>query len=238
METNNVMLDIHDLVVHYGKAPALRGVSLDVGKGEVVAILGANGSGKTTLLNTISGFLVPRAGQVSINARVLTGQAPHVVFREGVAHVSQHRDLFGQLSVRDNLILGAAVKGDRSDKALELVYAKFPRLKERAAQRTITLSGGEQQMVAIGRALMSQPEILLFDEPSAGLAPKFVDEIGRIMQDLKDESRTMLLVEQNMRLAMGVADRFYVLRDGDVVAHGTGEELRSDFNELAKRHYL
>ncbi|TFL10288.1 ABC transporter ATP-binding protein [Pusillimonas caeni] len=232
------MLDVRDLVVHYGKAPALRGVSLDVGKGEVVALLGANGSGKTTLLNTISGFLVPRAGQVSINARVLTGQPPHVVFREGVAHVSQYRDLFGQLSVRDNLILGAAVKGDRSDTALELVYAKFPRLKERSAQRTITLSGGEQQMLAIGRALMSQPEILLFDEPSAGLAPKFVDEIGRIMQELKEESRTMLLVEQNMRLAMCVADRFYVLRDGQVVAHGTGEELRSDFSELAKRHYL
>lgn len=235
---NRVMLDVRDLVVHYGKAPALRGVSVRVDKGEVVALLGANGSGKTTLLNTISGFLVPRSGQVSVNTHVMTGQPPHAIFREGIAHVSQYRDLFGQLSVRDNLILGAAVKGDRSETALAAVYAKFPRLEERATQRTITLSGGEQQMLAIGRALMSQPQIMLFDEPSAGLAPRFVDEIGRIMQDLKNESRTMLLVEQNMRLAMCVADRFYVLRDGEVVGHGTGEELRSDFSELAKKHYL
>jgi len=232
------MLEVRDLVVHYGKAPALRGVSLNVKQGEAVALLGANGSGKTTLLNTISGFLNPVSGEVSMHARRLTGLPPHAVFREGVAQVSQNRDLFGQLSVRDNLVLGAAVKGDSSEAALEAVYAKFPRLRERIGQRTITLSGGEQQMLAIGRALMSKPQIVLFDEPSAGLAPKFVDEIGRIMQALKDEGRTMLLVEQNMRLAMSVADRFYILRDGEVAGEGSGEELRRDFNELAKKHYL
>jgi branched-chain amino acid transport system ATP-binding protein len=238
LDTTNVMLEVRDLGVRYGKATALRSVSLDVRQGEVVALLGANGSGKSTLLNTISGFLRPVAGHVSMNARRLTGMAPHAVFREGVAQVSQYRDLFGQLTVRDNLVLGAAVKGDSSESALEAVYAKFPRLRERLGQRSITLSGGEQQMLAIGRALMSQPQIILFDEPSAGLAPKFVEEIGRIMQTLKSEGRTMLLVEQNMRLAMSVADRFYVLRDGAVAGQGSGEELRDDFSELARKHYL
>jgi branched-chain amino acid transport system ATP-binding protein len=238
LDKNDIMLEVTDLQVRYGKAVALRNVSLRVRRGEVVALLGANGSGKTTLLNTISGFLRPASGHVAMNGMQLTGQPPHSVFRAGVAQVSQNRDLFGQLSVHDNLILGAAVLGDRSDNALNDVYDKFARLKERTGQRTITLSGGEQQMVAIGRALMSRPRIMLFDEPSGGLAPKFVDEIGRIMQRLKGEGKTMLLVEQNMRLAMSVADRFYILRDGEVAGEGSGEELRHGFKELAHKHYL
>ncbi|OJU85189.1 MAG: ABC transporter ATP-binding protein [Shinella sp. 65-6] len=238
METNDFFFRVEDVHVHYGKAAALRGVSLGVRRSEVVTLLGANGSGKTTLLNMVSGFLPLTAGDVQIGGRSIKGRPPHAVVRTGVVQVSQYRDLFPQLSVRDNLVLGAAVRGDDSDEALESVYAKFPRLKERHAQKAITLSGGEQQMLAIGRALMTRPEIILFDEPSAGLAPMFVDEIARIMRELKDEGRTMLLVEQNMRLAMNLADRFYILRDGEVREEGDCDHLRANFDALARTHYL
>jgi branched-chain amino acid transport system ATP-binding protein len=215
----------------------LRDASLEVGEGEAVALLGANGSGKTTLLNAICGFLPHTAGTVTLGGAAIGGLAPHRIFQRGVVQVSQARDLFGSMTVLDNLLLGA-VRRDRPGPEIEEIFGYFPRLKERQQQIARTLSGGEQQMVAMGRALMSAPRLLLLDEPSGGLAPRFVDEIGNIVRALKQQGRTMLLVEQNLALAASVADRFYILRDGETVASGDGAALRQDRREFARTYYL
>lgn len=235
---DDTMLSIHNLAVSYGKSAAIKNVSCDIRAGEVVTLLGANGAGKTTLLNTISGFLLPAAGEIRVQGEVITGAAPHRVFQHGVIQVSQSRDLFPSLSVLENLELGGATRRDRLKDDLDKVFGYFPRLAERRRQLAGTLSGGEQQMLAISRALMGRPKMLLLDEPSGGLAPRFVAEIGRIIALLKEAGSTMLLVEQNMSLALSVADRFYILRDGMIVHSGGATELGTDFGRLAQRYYL
>ncbi len=222
----------------YGKAAALHEISLEVRAREVVVLLGANGAGKTTLLNTLCGFIKPSAGAITFENEAIGGLPPHRIFRKGMVQVSQGRDLFREMSVLDNLELGATVRDADLTANLARVLNYFPRLAERRHQVVGTLSGGEQQMVAIGRALMGSPRILLLDEPSGGLAPRFVQEIGRIMQTLKAAGTTMLLVEQSIGLAMSVADRFYILRDGRIVHAGLSNELSTDYAALAHEYYL
>ena len=222
----------------YGKAAALHEISLEVRVREVVVLLGANGAGKTTLLNTLCGFIKPSGGAITFENEAIGGLPPHWIFRKGMVQVSQGRDLFHEMSVLDNLELGATLRNDDLSVNLARVLEYFPRLAERRHQLVGTLSGGEQQMVAIGRALMGSPRILLLDEPSGGLAPRFVQEIGRIMQTLKANGTTMLLVEQNIGLAMSVADRFYILRDGRIVHAGLSNELSTDYSALAHEYYL
>jgi branched-chain amino acid transport system ATP-binding protein len=234
------ILQIRGLDVHYGKLQALAGLDLDLAPGEAVGLLGANGAGKTTLLNTLSGFLQPSAGTLRMFGASIAGVAPHAIVRRGLLHVSQERDLFGELTVLDNLRLGSLNRPEeRFERNVERVYGFFPRLKERAGQRAATMSGGEQQMLAMGRALMAEPKILLFDEPSAGLSPLFVTEIGNMMKTLRDEGAvSILLVEQNMLLAAQVVNRFYILRDGGLVAQGQAAELQKDHADLAREFYL
>ncbi len=233
-------LVVDGIDVHYGRLQALRALSLAVADGESVALLGANGAGKTTLLDTLSGFLRPSTGSIALFGRSIAGMAPHKVVRAGLLHVSQGRDLFGDLTVLDNLRLGSLTRpADRFDANLERVFRFFPRLRERATQRASTMSGGEQQMLAMGRALMSEPKFLLFDEPSAGLSPLFVREIGNMMSTLREEGGvSILLVEQNMQLAAQVVSRFYILRAGSIAAEGSGDQLARDHTELAREFYL
>ncbi len=231
------VLRVSGLAASYGKVAALRGASLAVGAGEAVALLGANGSGKTTLIKALCGFLSPSAGEVRLDGADITGLSPHRIFALGIVQVSQGRDLFGSLSVIDNLRLGAA-RRRRPGPEVEEMFAYFPPLRERRRQLVYTLSGGEQQMVAMGRALMSAPRILLLDEPSGGLAPRLVEEIGRIIDALKKAGRTMLLVEQNLKLAAMVADRFYIMRAGETVAEGEAAALREDPKAFAHAYYL
>jgi branched-chain amino acid transport system ATP-binding protein len=231
------VLLVQGVAARYGKIVALRNASLEIGEGEAVALLGANGSGKTTLLNTLCGFLAPTAGTMSLAGDAIGGLPPHRIFQRGIVQVSQARDLFGSMTVLDNLLLGA-VRRDRPGPAVADIFGYFPRLQERQLQIVRTLSGGEQQMVAMGRALMSAPRILLLDEPSGGLAPRFVEEIGNIVNALKRQGRTMLLVEQNLALAAAVADRFYILRDGETVASGDAAALRQDRRHFARTYYL
>jgi len=233
-------LHVEAIDVYYGSLQALRGLSLEVGNGESVGLLGANGAGKTTLLNTLSGFLRPSSGRIDLYGQSIAGMQPHRVVRQGLLHVSQGRDLFGDLTVMDNLRLGSLTRPvDRFEPNLERVFKFFPRLRERAGQRASTMSGGEQQMLAIGRALMSEPRFLLFDEPSAGLSPLFVREIGNMMATLREEGGvSILLVEQNMLLAAQVVSRFYILRAGALAAQGTGEDLAKSHTDLAREFYL
>jgi branched-chain amino acid transport system ATP-binding protein len=238
LDTNKALLSLHGVTARYGKTDALQNISLQVEAGEVIAMLGANGSGKTTLLNTISGFIKPSAGEIRLGGTTISGQKPYEIFRQGVVQVSQARDLFPALSVQDNLELGAATRSDDVSADLDQVFTYFPRLEERRQQKVATLSGGEQQMVAIGRALMGRPSILLLDEPSGGLAPRFVQEIARIMRMLKDKGSTMLIVEQNIALALGVADRFYIMRDGELVREGVPADLGTNYAEVARSYYL
>lgn len=238
MVTHEPLLEIRDLSVYHGKTAALRDLSLEVRAGEVVCLLGANGAGKTTLLNTISGFLKPANGTIQLRSEQISGEPPHRVFRRGVVQVSQTRDLFPDLTVLDNLELGGTMRSDGLEADLKRVFEYFPRLEERRKQRVRTLSGGEQQMVAIGRALMANPKLLLLDEPSGGLAPRFVQEIGRIMGVLKEQGATMFLVEQNIAMAIGVADRFYIIRDGAMMHSGTVDELSKDHKALAREFFL
>ncbi len=237
MAARDPVLRIEGLAARYGKIVALRNASLEIGEGEAVTLLGANGSGKTTLLNTLCGFLAPTGGTVSLAGEAIGGLPPHRIFRRGIVQVSQGRDLFGSMTVLDNLLLGA-VRRRRPGPEVSEIFGYFPRLQERPQQLVRTLSGGEQQMVAIGRALMSAPRILLLDEPSGGLAPHFVGEIGNIVNALKRQGRTMLLVEQNLALAAAVADRFYILRDGETVDSGDAAALRQDRRHFARTYYL
>ncbi len=234
---NNSRLQITDLVAGYGHNVVLRGVSLQVNQGEIVTLLGANGSGKSTVLNTISGFLKPTQGTVHLDQKSITGIPPHKTFRAGVVQVSQARDLFGDLTVEENLKLGAIIKGDEA-LGLKQVFEYFPRLSDRYDQQVSTMSGGEQQMVAVGRALMSQPMLLLLDEPSGGLSPSFVKEIGEITVRMKADGVTMLLVEQNLRLALEISDRYLILRDGKVIDGGSTDNLEGSHEDIVRTIYL
>ena len=215
----------------------LRGVNLQVNHGEIVALLGANGSGKSTVLNTISGFLKPTEGTVHLDQKSITGIPPHQTFRAGVVQVSQARDLFSDLTVEENLKLGSIIKGDEA-LGLRQVFDYFPRLSDRYDQQVSTMSGGEQQMVAVGRALMSQPRMLLLDEPSGGLSPLFVKEIGEITARMKADGVTMLLVEQNLRLALEISDRYLILRDGKVIDGGSTDNLEGSHDDIVRTIYL
>ena len=231
------MLRVEDLDVYYGEIRALKGVALEVRRGEIVALLGNNGAGKTTTLRAVSGLLVPRRGVVALEGGSLVGVPPHDVVLKGVAHVPEGRRIFNRLTVRENLAMGAYLRRDDAVAAdLGRVYALFPRLEERATQVAGTLSGGEQQMLAIGRALMARPRLLLLDEPSMGLAPVLVEQIFQTIDDINRQGTTILLVEQNASMALSIAHRGYVLETGVVVLSGTAAELAD--NAEVRRAYL
>ena len=226
----SVMLSVHDLEVAYGTIPALHGIDLEVQEGEIVTLIGANGAGKTTTLRTISGLLKPRRGEVKFRGRNITGVKPYVITAMGVSHVPEGRGIFANLTVADNLELGAYLRKDRvSEKEYERIFSLFPVLKERIKQNAGTLSGGEQQMLAISRALMSKPTVLLLDEPSLGLAPQMVQTIFRVIKEINAEGTTILLVEQNAHMALMTANRGYVMETGRIVlADDTKKLLASD----------
>lgn len=239
MDTHDAILSVDGLHVSYGTKEVLRGIDYSISEREVVAVLGANGSGKSTSLNAISGFVPPTAGSVTFDGMNITDLPAHQIFRLGVIQVSQSRDLFPNLTVEHNLRLGATVRNrDAIEEQLELVFNYFPRLNERRRLHARLLSGGEQQMVAIGRAVMAKPRLLLLDEPSGGLAPQFINEIGNIIQTLKDDGATMLMVEQNLALAFKVADRFIILRDGVVSDGGFVKSLQGNHDEIVQTIYL
>ena len=226
------MLEVDGIHTYYGESHVLHGVSLGVGPGEAVALLGRNGAGKTTMIRSIVGFTPPREGRIVFDGAPIHRWPAHRIVRRGLALVPQGRRIFAPLTVRENLLLGARSNGWD----LERVFQLFPRLEERAEQSGGTLSGGEQQMLAIGRALLTNGRLLLLDEPSEGLAPLIVREIGRVVKGLKGERLSILLVEQNYHLALQVADRVYVMNKGQIVWDGTPEALES--NEDVKRRYL
>ena len=230
------MLHVNDLHVGYGAITALRGASLEVKEGEVVALIGANGAGKSTLLRTISGILTPTRGEVMFGGRSLRGMAEDKIVRLGILHVQEGRGILTRMTVQENLEMGAYGRSDRAEmrRDMEMVFDKFPVLRQRRTQFGATLSGGEQQMLAIGRALMARPKLLMLDEPSLGLAPLLVREIFRIIAEFKREKRTILLVEQNARKALQCADRGYVIETGTIVLTGSGEALlKSDAVQAA-----
>ena len=223
------MLKVNNLNVYYGQIHAIKDASFEVHQGEVVALIGANGAGKSTILKTVSGILRPRSGSVTFLDQDITHVEPHNIVRKGLAQVPEGRRIFLQMTVMENLEMGAFTRGKLSQEDIDDVFARFPRLKERRKQVAGTLSGGEQQMLAMGRALMSHPKLLMLDEPSMGLAPILVDQIFDIVKELNASGTTILLVEQNAGKALEVAHRAYVLVTGKIVLTGTGEELsRSD----------
>ncbi|MBI2553793.1 MAG: ABC transporter ATP-binding protein [Candidatus Rokubacteria bacterium] len=231
------MLEVQDLHVYYGEIHALKGVTLTVGKGEIVALLGNNGAGKTTTLRTVSGLLPARSGSVRLEGESLLGVPPHEVVLRGIAHVPEGRRIFNRLTVLENLEMGAYARTDGGiGQDLERVFVLFPRLKERRAQVAGTLSGGEQQMLAIARALMAAPRILLLDEPSMGLAPVLVEQIFATIRDINGQGTTILLVEQNAAMALSIAHRGYVLETGTIVLSGTAADLQE--NPEVRRAYL
>ena len=239
MATPEPLMSVKSLHVSYGTKEVLKGIDYSISKQEVVAVLGANGSGKSTSLNTISGFVSASSGNVRFDGKDITNLPAHSIFRLGVVQVSQSRDLFPNLSVEDNLRLGATIRNrDNIQQEIQRVYKYFPRLSERRHQEARLLSGGEQQMVAVGRAVMAKPRLLLLDEPSGGLAPQFINEIGSIIQSLKDDGATMLMVEQNLALAFKVADRFIILRDGLVSDGGFVKTLEGNHDEIVRTIYL
>ncbi|WP_207724203.1 ABC transporter ATP-binding protein [Oscillibacter hominis] len=220
------MLKVEDINVYYGSIHAIKGVSFEVREGEIVTLIGANGAGKSTTLNTVSGLLHSKSGSISFMGKPLDRVAPHKIVEMGLAQVPEGRRVFLQMTVEENLEMGAYTQPNSGvDSDLEKVYGLFPRLKERRRQIAGTLSGGEQQMLAMGRALMSHPKLLMLDEPSMGLAPILVEQIFDIIQDLHKAGSTILLVEQNALMALSIADRGYVLETGTIVTTGTGMEL-------------
>ena len=233
----STVLKVENLHVYYGSIHAIKGVSFEVGEGEIVTLIGANGAGKSTTLNTVGGLLKPREGMVEFEGKSILGVAPHKVVSEGMALCPEGRRVFAQLSVKENLEMGAYTRpAAEIPETLEMVYEHFPRLKERQGQMAGTLSGGEQQMLAMGRALMSKPRLMMLDEPSMGLAPILVDQIFEIIEALNKAGTTILLVEQNAQMALSIADRAYVLETGRIVNTGTGKELLND--DSVKKAYL
>ena len=232
------MLKVTDLKVKYGMIEAIKGISFEVRDGEIVTMIGANGAGKTTTMHAISGLVKAAEGSIVLDDTELTKTAPNKIVKMGLAQVPEGRRVFAQQTVEENLILGAYLRKDRDGiaKDMEEVYQLFPRLKERRVQLAGTLSGGEQQMLAMGRALMAKPSILLLDEPSMGLSPLLVSEIFNIIREINDKGTTILLVEQNAKRALSIADRAYVLETGKITLEGTGEELASD--ERVQKAYL
>lgn len=232
------MLSIKDLQVYYGAINAIKGISFDVEQGEIIALIGANGAGKTTILHTITGLVQAKHGSIMFGGKDLTKTPAHRIVSMGMAHVPEGRRVFAQLSVYENLMLGAYTRRDKAEisESLENVFKRFPRLQERRTQAAGTLSGGEQQMLAMGRALMSKPRILLLDEPSMGLSPLFVGEIFKIIEDVSKAGTTVLLVEQNAKKALSIADRGYVLETGRVVKTGKASDLLND--DAIKKAYL
>ncbi|MEG0239958.1 ABC transporter ATP-binding protein [Anaerorhabdus sp.] len=232
------MLKIENLNVRYGVIEAIKDVSFEINQGEIVALIGANGAGKTTILHAISGLLKPTTGKIILEDKDITKIGADKIVMLGLAQVPERRRVFAEQTVEENLELGAFTRKDKDGitKDLEMIYGRFPRLKERRKQLAGTLSGGEQQMLAMGRALMAKPKILLLDEPSMGLAPLLVREIFSIIEDIKNQGTTVLLVEQNAKMALGIADRAYVLETGQIVLTGTGQELAS--SEAIKKAYL
>ena len=232
------MLEVKDIEVFYGVIQAIKGISFKVNEGEVIALIGANGAGKTTTLQTITGLVSPKKGQILFEGQDITRVPAHKIVSMGMAHVPEGRRVFAQLSVLDNLKLGAFTRKDKEEieETLIRVYKRFPRLEERKNQIAGTLSGGEQQMLAMGRALMSHPKIILMDEPSMGLSPIFVNEIFDIIQEVSQSGTTVLLVEQNAKKALSIADRGYVLETGRIVLEGDAKDLLN--NEQVKRASL
>jgi len=232
------MLEVSNLDVFYGKSQALRGVSLRVNEGEIVALVGANGAGKTTLLNTISGLLHPASGSVEFLGKRIDRLAPHKIMKLGISQIPEGRKLFTDMTVRENLEMGAYTSEawKRRKETLEQVYQVFPVLKERERQSAKKLSGGEGQMVAIGRGLMSSPRLCMFDEPSYGLAPNLLSEVLGVIKHLREQGITVFLVEQNVRHTLETADRAYVLENGHIVLEGKGKDLLQD--DMVKKAYL
>lgn len=232
------MLEVKDLEVYYGVIQAIKGVSFQVNQGEVIALIGANGAGKTTILHTITGLLSPKKGSVMFEGKEITKVPAHKIVSMGMAHVPEGRRVFAELSVYENLKMGAYTRKDKKEieESLANVYKRFPRLEERKNQMAGTLSGGEQQMLAMGRALMSKPKIILMDEPSMGLSPIMVNEIFDIIRAVSESGTTVLLVEQNAKKALGIADRAYVLETGNIVLEGKAEDLLE--NDSIKKAYL
>ena len=232
------MLEVKNLEVYYGVIQAIKGISFEVNEGEVIALIGANGAGKTTTLQTITGMLQPKAGEIIFEGKDISKIPGHKIVSMGMAHVPEGRRVFAQLSVLENLKLGAYTRKDKTEieESLKRVYKSFPRLEERKNQLAGTLSGGEQQMLAMGRALMSRPRIILMDEPSMGLSPIFVNEIFDIIQAVSESGTTVLLVEQNAKKALSIADRAYVLETGKITLEGDAKDLLND--ESIKKAYL
>ena len=232
------MLQARDLHVHYGSIRALKGISLEVREGEMVALIGANGAGKTTLLNTLSGFNRPKKGEILFRGREIRGLSPHEIVGRGIVQVPEGRSILTQMTVMENLEMGAYIRKNRAEikQDLDKILWKFPRLQERRSQLGGTLSGGEQQMLAIGRALMGRPQILLLDEPSMGLSPLLVREVFAIVREIKAAGTTLLLVEQNARMALREADRGYVLENGSIVFQESAAELLK--SPLVQEAYL
>ncbi len=232
------MLTIDKLEVYYGAIHAIKGISFSVEKGEIIALIGANGAGKTTILHTITGLVAAKHGSILFDGKELTKTPAHKIVSMGMAHVPEGRRVFAQLSVYENLMLGAYTRRDRSEIADSLanVFKRFPRLEERRNQSAGTLSGGEQQMLAMGRALMSKPSIILLDEPSMGLSPLYVNEIFDIIEEINKSGTTVLLVEQNAKKALSIANRAYVLETGKIVLSGDAKQLMND--DSVKKAYL
>ena len=232
------MLKVTDLQVYYGVIQALKGISFEVNEGEVIALIGANGAGKTTILHTVTGLINQKAGKIEFEGKDISHTQAYKIVAEGMAHVPEGRRVFAELSVYDNLMMGAYTRKDKKEIAetLAMVYKRFPRLEERKKQMAGTLSGGEQQMLAMGRALMSKPKIILMDEPSMGLSPIFVNEIFDIIKAVSASGTTVLLVEQNAKKALSIADRAYVLETGKIILEGDAKVLMND--ERVKKAYL
>lgn len=232
------MLKVNGINVYYGTIHALKGLDFQVEQGEIVTLIGANGAGKTTTLRTISGLMRPKSGEILFQGENIIRKSPNLIVQSGLSHVPEGRRIFANLTVMENLEMGAFIRKDKQElkKDYDTVFARFPRLEERKKQLSGTLSGGEQQMLAMGRALMARPKILLLDEPSMGLAPLFVKEIFSIIQDINRAGTTVLLVEQNANMALSIADRAYVMETGNIVLSGSATELLA--SDEVKKAYL
>jgi branched-chain amino acid transport system ATP-binding protein len=233
-----LFLQVNNISVRYGKAEVLRNVSMSVDQGEIVSLIGSNGAGKTTTLKSISGLVPYYGGEILFEGRRLNGVAPHEIVRMGIAHVPEGRRVFGSMTVTENLELGAYLRNDRASVARDLdrIHTSFPVLNDRARQKAGSLSGGEQQMLAIARALMASPTVLLLDEPSLGLSPKLVREVARIVSDINGQGVTIILIEQNARMALRLSHRAYILELGQIILEGNAKELIND--EKVRKAYL